>query len=713
VRRQAPWLALAVAAALAGSFSCGSADSGSPGGSGGSGGSSATGGRGGSGGSNASGGSGTGGSSGGSAGGGGGSGGSGGSSAGAGGSTGGAGGGTGGSGPGGSGGSGGPSDASAGADGNPTPPDMPPANPCAVTLTPLAPQRWANLAAAPGSKLRVGATAGGTQVPAKPSFDWRVTHNGTIIDTTVVGGDPAVVEFPTVEVGQYQISVTVTGVTPACTTSGLASAIAPNNLVALYRIRAIAPETRGLAPLEADLPVSVGATPTKTLELTRGRLVKIAATDERNADLPGYFIQLRSRTSTVRVETFRDNNLPGRPALPFEARLDERRQVYDLLIIPVPGTRAPRLYTGLVPDQFGLQNYVMVPGTRVSGTISAGGVPLPGARLRLRDGLLPSTIGESGANGAYELRVRGGRFEIRVLPPPTSGLPEATLPESAGVIVPGDTGELGLDFQYASLPTTRLDLTVNGPDGATAGKPIDVLVQSLEGELTSVGSFALPQGPVTAGGSVRVLREQAPAMSSFTNLPRARYRITVAPPVDLPGNAGITSAEVDLRTAGASAAHTVTLKARTPVKGQLTGTAPIVGLKVRATDAGEDGFRRSTIVNVNSDGSYQVPADVDRLYRLSLEPAADRSVPRIPLIPIRGRDMQPANTQALPRILTVKGSALGEGQPLPGVVIQIYCLGNAPDCIAEESPDISNTLPIDETVSGSDGSYELRIPEPN
>jgi hypothetical protein len=48
------------------------------------------------------------------------------------------------------------------------------------------------------------------------------------------------------------------------------------------------------------------------------------------------------------------------------------------------------------------------------------------------------------------------------------------------------------------------------------------------------------------------------------------------------------------------------------------------------------------------------------------------------------------------------------------VVIQIYCLGNnAPDCVAAESPDISNTLPIDETVSDSDGNYDLRIPEPN
>jgi hypothetical protein len=196
-------------------------------------------------------------------------------------------------------------------------------------------------------------------------------------------------------------------------------------------------------------------------------------------------------------------------------------------------------------------------------------------------------------------------------------------------------------------------------------------------------------------------------------VPRVRYRVTIAPPPDLPGDLGITSEVIDLRGAGATVARAVALKARTPVQGRLTAPAPIVGLKVRASDAGEDGFRRTVIVNVGSDGLYTISADAERLYRVSVEPTVDRSVPRIPLIPFRAGPMPPTNSQALPRILTVKGQALGDGQPLPGVVIQIYCLGNAPDCVASESPDVTNTLPIDETVSGPDGNYELRIPEPN
>jgi hypothetical protein len=709
VRRDLSWLALATLVAMA--ASCASDDSRS-GGSGGSvGHTDASSGRGGSGGSSA-----TGGSSGGAAGG----------SAGAGGSTGGSGSGTGGSGAGGSGGGtggtgGGGFDAGQ-MDSSASNPDMsadaPPSPPsCTVTLAHLAPQRWANLAAAPGSKLRVGATASGSLVPPKPTFDWKVTYNGENVDTTIVGGDPAVVEFETVKVGQYQIVVTVAGVTPACTTNQAAAAIPPNNLVAVYRIRAIAPESRALAPLEADLPVSVGAMPRKTLELTRGQMIAVTPVDERRAELPAYFVQLRSRTSTARLEGFIDASLPVRRNPGFQARVDERRQFYDLLVIPAPdtsaGIRAPRLYAELIPEQFQLQDYVMLPGTKVSGTISAAGVPLPDAKVRLRDGPLPSTVGDTIASGAYELRSRGGRFEVRVLPAPKTGLPEAQLPESAGVIIPEGAAEVLLDFQYAALPASRLELTVNTPAGSPVGKSVEVLLQSLEGELANVGNFAFGGSTVPGSGTVRLLRLSTGALAVFERVPQARYRVTIAPPPDLPGDLGITSEVIDLRGAGATVARAVALKARMPVQGRLTSPAPIVGLKVRASDAGEDGFRRTVIVNVGSDGLYTISADAERLYRVSVEPTVDRSVPRIPLIPFRAGPVPPTNSQALPRILTVKGQALGDGQTLPGVVIQIYCLGNAPDCVAPESPDISNTLPIDETVSDAVGNYELRIPEPN
>jgi hypothetical protein len=615
---------------------------------------------------------------------------------------------------GGSGGAGGSSGADAAA-------DVPATAACTVTMAPLLPQRWEGLPATPGSRLRVGATATGYAVPAKPSFLWQVSYNNSQnIPVTVVAGDPAVVEFPTEMVGQYVVSVTVFGVIPPCSSGPRTASAQPlNNLVARYRIRATAPATRGLAPLEVDLPVSFGSTPMKSLELGRGREVTVDAKDALDAlhpELPAYLVQLRARNATTRLEGFVDTTVGDRPVSGFHTRLDESQPVlYDLLVIPVPGTtagvRAPRLYAGITAAQFSVQDFALDRGTLVSGTVSVAGVPLASARVRLRDGLLTSTIGDSNPAGGYELRVRAGRFEIRVSPPPASGLPEAQLPESAGLIIPPGAAGIQADFRYGELPLSRLDLTITGPGSGPAVGPLEVLLQSLEGELANVGSFALPGGEVAAAGAVRISRSAPGNTVSFDRLPRARYRVTVVPPAQTAG-AAITSAELDLRSAGNTVAQTVPLATRIPLRGRLTDLT-ISGLKVRAADAGEDGFRRTVLVNVGADGSYEIPADPGRLYRLSVEPTVDRSIPRFPLIPVRASAGAPVNSVRLPRPLTVTGFARGEGTPLPGAVIQIFCLGSAPDCVAEESPDVSNTLPIDETVSGPDGSYTLKVPEPN
>ena len=311
-----------------------------------------------------------------------------------------------------------------------------------VRLVAVSPQRFSGLPASPGAKLRVRAQASGSQVPASPTFSWRVTHGGQPVAFTPVGGDPAVVEFPTEMVGQYLISVELLGVSPTCAAGPIpASAQPPNNLVARYRIRAIAPAARELAPLETDITVSMGSSPTKTLELTRGLQIQVAAVDERQVELPQYLVQLRSRSSTVRLEGFVDTSVGTRRNPGFRARLDVgHSHRYDLLVIPSPGAgngiRAPRLYPGVLADQIELQDFVMDPGVRVVGTVQTAAGPLAAARVRLRSGLLTSTIGDTGAAGGYELRARAGRFEVRILPPVDSGLPEAQLPESSGVIHP-------------------------------------------------------------------------------------------------------------------------------------------------------------------------------------------------------------------------------------------------------------------------------------
>ena len=99
---------------------------------------------------------------------------------------------------------------------------------------------------------------------------------------------------------------------------------------------------------------------------------------------------------------------------------------------------------------------------------------------------------------------------------------------------------------------------------------MEVLLESLEGELASVGNFDLRGRPAGRQRQrSRIARPTAGAAIGFDRLPRARYRVTVAPPADLPGDLGITSAEIDLRNAGATVTQAVAMVKRTRILGRL------------------------------------------------------------------------------------------------------------------------------------------------
>ena len=143
-------------------------------------------------------------------------------------------------------------------------------------------------------------------------------------------------------------------------------------------------------------------------------------------------MRVSGRSSTARFDGYVCQ--PAR--MGFQALL-ELGQRYDVLLVPDgergPPTRAPLAYSGLLAEEFGLQSFGSIPACGCPGGAQRATARCSGARVRLRAGALPSTVGQADAAGAYELRVRGGRFEVRVVPPESSGLPEAQLPESTGL----------------------------------------------------------------------------------------------------------------------------------------------------------------------------------------------------------------------------------------------------------------------------------------
>jgi hypothetical protein len=601
----------------------------------------------------------------------------------------------------------------------PTPPPVgqpPSSEPCAVVVAPLSPQRFTDVPAGEGYRLRVGARAEGSNVPAKPTWRWQITHESSLtVPHALVDGDPAVVEFPTEMTGRYTIQAEILGLPAGCRDSKTAYAVVPNRLFARFRVRATPPADAGLALFETDILVSAGTPVTKTIDLQPGYPVTIDPQDERGVALPAYYVRVAARTSTARFDGY---VLPGERRMGFQTLLD-LGQRYDVLLVPdrVAGAvaRAPLAYLSLTAEQLRLQSYRVDPGIRLRGTVRGPGGPVAGARIRLRSGALPSTVGESAADGTFELRARGGRFEVRVLPPEASGLPEAQLPQSIGLTLPDPApAEMPLDFTYDAIPAVQLNLTVQGAGGGASAPNVKVLLESEPDvlALASVGSFRSGGVELPASGTVRRVRTtNAAGLATFEALPRARYRATLVPPEDAPGDAAVTTV-TDLDLVAAATTRTAVLGRRTRLSGRLTPSTLAAGLLVKAVDAAEDGVGRTVTTTVGAEGRYELPVDPGRVFRLFIEPPSGRRVPRIPLEPVRGKTTNITLDRTVPAPLPLTGMAQHNGAPLSGVVIQVFCVGSAPTCIDAEAPDISNTPPIDETVSTGGGRYQLFVPDP-
>lgn len=585
---------------------------------------------------------------------------------------------------------------------------------CRVTIRPVSPDRFFQLPAGADHGVRAAARVEGPGAPTMTGWRWTVTHDTTgPVTTAPVPGDPAQIEFKTRDPGFYRIRVGLSPPVAGCPDAEVtASAVPPASRVVDHFIRAVPPPGQNLAPRETKVLVTAGQPLRRELQLDRGFPVTIDPRDARDGALDTFYVLIQGRSaSAARFEGY-VSSTTGRGALGFTAPLDQAA-LYDLLIVPDgPDAGLPPLgFAGLGVAQITTTRFVLDAGHEVSGSVRTDAGPLPGARVRLRGPAFPSTIGSTDAAGRFTLRVRNGTFEARVLPPPDTGLPEAQLELPGGVAVPAAGGTTTLGFTYRALTTTRLDLTLAAPDGGPPA-PLRVLVEGDPADLADVGTFSLAGGAThTSRGSLRLERQSTAAGTvPLPSLPRARYRVTVFP-ADAAGSAAITQLEVDLR-ASDTAARTLTLARKSRIVGSLTPVSLAAGRTVVALDAGRDGATARFTAQVDGQGRFALPADPGRAYRLFVEPAPDRTLPRHPLGEVRATGEDTIVARALPRALAVTGTVTTAGGPLPGTLVQIYCIGEAPECVDASAPDLETARPLDEVLSGADGSYRLAVPDP-
>jgi hypothetical protein len=575
--------------------------------------------------------------------------------------------------------------------------------PCELKIIPVSPPRFLDLLAGEGERLRVRAQVSDTMPPSPPVWKWSVRHEGVVeVGVRQIGDDPAAIEFDLQSRGRYFIHAEVS---PTCAATEVATAFRPGERLLTYWMRITPPRDSGLPPQETSVRVGGGVVPVKDIALQSGYPVIIDPQDAAR-DAIRSFIRITSVQSTLRFEG--RNDLLG-----FETALDPLLS-YDVLVIPEKDHYAPALFRRLRPTQIAAQPFTFEHGTLVRGRLLVGtDSPVAGARVLLRAGPLPSTLGASRADGAFELRARPEAFTALVLPPPDSGLPEAHLPTGQRLTV--GTTSLDLELRWRPPASGRLEIQVAGAGGGPLIRPARVRLESVPGALPDVGTFQIgPDQRFIAEGVVRLEGTTSDGgLATFARLPGARYSLTIVPGTTADGT--VTTIEHE-STAGTAR---VTLARPIAIAGRLEPAALGAGISVVAMDASP--VVPGEVLRTTADGSgqFQLVAAPGRTYRLFTEPLPERQLPRLFLGTVRTTTedltfepytLHPGLPLAGAVTFTMQD---GRVAPVPGTVIQVFCTGKPPECVdPDNGPASDSARPVGETVTDARGRYELYVPDP-
>jgi hypothetical protein len=599
-----------------------------------------------------------------------------------------------------------PGDASADAFGGPPPPPPPPPKDCTITISGVDPQDLTQVPVGPTAKVRVEGTVDGPRVPATPLWRWTVIREETRTTLTpaVVEMNPAVREFPVTVAGRYtitaEVAATANGPT-VCNATVVATGVDDPTVQFWLRIT---PPTSDLPVMEGTIvTVSKGQSISRDLSIDRGLQLAINPQDETGRDAINAYVRITSPNSSVRLEGHTQGG-------PYSVNLDAHL-MYDVLVIP-DGLIAPKLFQGS-PAVLNQTFFRMEEGVPVSGHLTGPNGPIKDGRILLQ-GLVPSTVGRTLADGKYQLRVQGQLpdFTAVFIPPADSGLPQARVVAGRGVRIYPTTQSSSIDFAWAALPSTGLDLSVRRSDNTPAGK-VRVRLASVAGSLPPAGTLTIQRGfDLPAEAFVEIERDtDAGGLVSFNGLPAGKYTATLSP---LDGAAAITTVTLDLSTPGGPAMQTVKLARKVSLTGKLLPATLTTGATVLALDADSDPGNAPPSAQVDGEGRYTLALDPGRHYALVLEPLPARLLPRRFLRSIVAPDKDSTRDDlTVPQGLTIAGIVDSGGTPIKGALVEAYCIGLPPACIEDtNSPSTSNVRPTAESVTDESGAYRLLVPDP-
>jgi hypothetical protein len=434
-----------------------------------------------------------------------------------------------------------------------------------------------------------------------------------------------------------------------------------------------------------------------TIDLGAGSandVVVLSPVDERGFPLPS-FVRLTSPSVTFDLEAYTGTAafiVPLAPDL-----------TYDALVVP-DGAVAPLRVTG---DPVTLQMMLgptatVSPGLAVTGTaLDANGKPVVGARVLLRNGEVPSTVGVTGVDGQFSLSARDGTLSAEIVPPDGSGLPTAEVP--AGIVLLAQEMDLALTMTWSALSAGNLSVTVRA--GAGGAPVVGARVRAdLAGDFVSVGTLTveapggLSDAQLTASGSAEADGvTDAQGVAHLGLLPTGSYRVTVAPPDG--SSSAVTMSDVILPATGLAAE--VPLASLVSLTGTIAPVGATTGATVTALDQGLLAASVSPSATVGPDGTYALTLCPGRTYELLVEPSAGKMLGTSVVTVVTPGASGGSFDVTMPAGVAWSGSVTGAGRPVAGALVQVFCA--APACI-------DGSIAVAQGTTRADGSLSLVLP---
>jgi hypothetical protein len=587
---------------------------------------------------------------------------------------------------------------------------------CQVNILPVIPTSFDGLTAAPGARLRVSGSVTGLP-PGNFSWTWTATFaDGTPVPVTMVGVTPSLVELPIDQPGSYTIEVMLDGSLPCDGRRTVVAARAGGKLGS-FRFRFVPPSSGD--PVQEQEVQVVGGTPSggNVIVLEAGTLVPVDTRDATTGQAAPAYVRFTDPSSGLVFET-----RAGTGTGAAQVRLPSA--TFQVLVVP-DGDLAPTLLAGKRPaDLAGMGVLSLARGEPVSGTVRDAHGPVAGAHVVLHAGALPSTMATTGPAGTFTLHAAAGSTYAATVTVPLAGaasagagaadagagldpgapMLEAVLPATDGVSVPPG-GLAGVDVAIADYAPAALDLKIQ-PKTAQGTVEVGTHALVLSVALDSLVTFAV--GGQTRPASARARADLAPSADgslSAASLPPASYHVTVVPgPDDMPD--AITAADVTLPLAGA-APQPLPLIGKVSMSGRLLPTASSGDIALTAIDVTGD-LPFAIPGATGADGMFAIAVSPQRTYNLRARPGPDRALASavfasftVAATPLTVAD------QTMPAALLYAGQVRDHSASngSPSTLVQVFCLAGAAGC------DDPNTA-LAETVTASDGSFALSLPDP-